>query len=81
MGPAHVHNLRMSSTTQDYDATKDASSYEQRGVEKYDGAGDHDGKRWHCHVRRQAPLSLWSRVRAVSGAVDDGTSVKLETNF
>ena len=37
----------MSSSKQDYDTTMDAPSYEQRGVEKYDGAGDHDGKRWH----------------------------------
>ena len=52
----------MSSTTQDYDATKDASSYEQRGVQKYDGAGDHDGKRWHvCKDEIKSALETWSR--------------------
>ena len=52
----------MSSTTQDYDATKDASGYEQRGVQKYDGAGDHDGKRWHvCKDEIKSALETWSR--------------------
>ena len=38
----------MSTSKQDYDANEASSSYEQRGVEKYGGAGDHDGKRWHA---------------------------------
>ena len=52
----------MSSSKQDYDATKDASSYEQRGVQKYDGAGDHDGKRWLvCKDEINSALETWSR--------------------
>ena len=71
----------MSSTTQDYDATKDASSYEQRGVQKYDGAGDHDGKRWLvCKDEINSALETWSR-RAkaiVTGAQDDITAANVD---
>ena len=52
----------MSSNTQDYDANDASASYEQRGVQKYDGAGDHDGKRWLvCKDEIKSALETWSR--------------------
>ena len=71
----------MSSNTQDYDTNEASASYEQRGVQKYDGAGDHDGKRWLvCKDEIKSALETWSR-RAkaiVTGAQQEITAANVD---
>ena len=71
----------MSSNTQDYDSNDASASYEQRGVQKYDGAGDHDGKRWLvCKDEIKSALETWSR-RAkaiVTGAQQEITAANVD---
>ena len=73
----------MSATKQDYDASDASASYERRGVEKYDGAGDHDGKRWHiCKDQIKSALETWSRraKKVVTGEQEKITAANVVAN-
>ena len=50
------------STKQDYDDGEESAHDAQRGVDKFDGANDHDGQLWHTFKDQvKDALATWSR--------------------